>query len=365
MKQSTFILLLSCLAFLIAGLLLDGYLVDIHRNGLAYWISSDGPEYYRLYDTYSQLGAFDQGVFHIPPEYLPALLSVGAPVILLAIQDGHIWLTIISNILFFGFALYSLLNALPGKTSRAAILAQMFLFPYTIPGLFSVNKEIWCISATLLFSTFLLTKKKRHLLLALFCAFLSRYYLLVDFLVIISFMYSLRRLRRKRQQRSLFILAGAAFSLSLPSLINLIPNYNAEEQVLADGRATQLFNMVMEHGLYIAAYPLKLIMLCSAKLLNFLTGNLDFDNRLFDHVELLVSVFSAIVLVRSLQILKHHPSHIVRQFLLIGLLSPFPLLWAPTYHWRYYIFSTVFLCVGLAINRENRAINTIPLQIKG
>jgi hypothetical protein len=337
--------------------LMEKDLIEAHIDGTAYWFSSDGPQYYQMYLSYLDLNYFDSDFIRFSNPLLYVLIGVGLPSLTLWLTNGGMWLTNLFNILFLFWGLSALLESLPVNNNtvgaiRWKFLGYFMLFPYVLPGIISINKEIFCLASALFFSAYFLNGDRKYLFLTLFSAFLSRYFLVVVYLVVVVAISCSDIINRRWFNRSLVICA-LIFSLVVPALFSIdYPGYSIEANIDTYGTANNYFISLQNIGLYFLVYPLKLFALASSKLFNFIKGTLDFSNRPADYMELFVSVYSVIIITMAGWLLATSKlNDISRRFIWLGFLSPYVLAWVPTYHWRYYIFSVVFLLVGILLRK--------------
>ena len=337
--------------------LMEKKLIEWHIDGAAYWFSSDGPQYYRMYLNYIELNYFDSDFIRLSNPLLYVLIGVGLPSLTLWCTNGGMWLTNLFNVLFLFWGLLALLKSLPGNSNTVGTIRWKFLgyfmfFPYVLPGIVSINKEVFCLASALFFSAYLLNGDRKHLFLTLLSAFLSRYFLVVVYLVVVVAISCSDIINRRWFKGSLAICA-LMFSLVVPALFNIeYPGYSIEANLDSYGTANNYFISLQKLGLYFLVYPLKLFALASSKLLNFFKGTLDFTDRPADHMELLVSVYSVIIMtIAGFLLATRKLNDISKRFIWLGFLSPYILAWVPTYHWRYYIFSVVFWLTGILLRK--------------
>jgi len=345
------------MACLLLCLLMEKNLIQGHIDGAAYWFSSDGPQYYNMYLNYIELNYFTSDFFRFGNPLLYVLIGVGLPSLTLWFTDGGMWLTNLLNVLFLFWGLIALLKSLPENTDivgaiRWKFLGSFLLFPYVLAGIISINKEIFCLASALFFSAYFLKGDRKYLFLTFFSAFLSRYFLVVVYIVVVIAISSFNIMDR-RWFKGLLVICALIFSFIIPVLFKVdYPGYSIEDNLDTYGTANNLFISLQNIGWYFLVYPLKLFALASSKLLNFFKGTLDFENRPADYMELLVSVYSVIIMTIAGWLLATRKLHdIPRRFIWLGFLSPYILAWAPTYHWRYYIFSVVFWLMGILLRK--------------
>jgi len=345
------------IVFSLLCLLMEKNLIQGNIDGAAYWFSSDGPHYYNMYLNYIELNYFTSDFFRFSNPLLYVLIGVGIPSLTLWFTDGGMWLTNLLNILFLFWGLLALLNSLPENSNtvgaiRWKFLGYFLLFPYVLAGIISINKEVYCLASALFFSAYSLKGDRKHLFLTLFSAFLSRYFLVVVYLGVVIAISSSYIMNSRWFKVSLAICA-LIFSLVVPVLFKVdYPGYSMEVNLDTYGTANNIFIGIQNMGWYFLVYPFKLFALASSKLFNFLKGTLDFENRPADYMELLVSVYSVIIMTMAGWLLVTRKLHdISKRFIWLGFLSPYILAWAPTYHWRYYIFSVVFWLMGILLRK--------------
>lgn len=338
-------------------LLMEKNLIEWNVEGTAYWFSSDGPQYYKMYLDYIELNYFTSDFFRFGNPLLYVLIGVGIPSLTLWFTDGGMWLTNLLNILFLFWGLLALLKSLPENSNTVGVIRWKFLgyfllFPYVLTGIISINKEVFCLASALFFSAYFLNGDRKYLFLTLFSAFLSRYFLVVVYLALVTAISSSKIMDRRWFKGSLAICA-LIFSLVVPALFKIdYPGYSIEVNLDTFGTANNIFISIQNIGLYFLVYPLKLFALASSKLLNFLKGTLDFENRPTDYMELFVSVYSVITMMMAGWLLATRKLHdISKRFIWLGFLSPYIIAWVPTYHWRYYIFSVVFWLMGILLRK--------------
>lgn len=350
-KKSILLALGLCLSIAFFCLMLERELYEFHINGKAYWFSSDGPEYYKLYQRYMGIGAFDFNDFEGGFRELAPLFGVGFPVLVISLNSNSMYPILSINLLIFTFALLTLLVALPTRRARLTLVCLIFFFPYTLPALFSINKEVFVISSALLFSAYMLNRKILILAFALSCALLARYYQFFAYLIVFAGLIVHRNLPSILTY-FVYFLTACVVSVFLPVMMRLgVPIYNMNEQMWGNSSAANFFNLVSLNGGYVFVYPIKYFMLMTSKLTAFVRGKLHFIDRPMDGIELFVSVYSTLFFIWGIIALCRKRSvRISNALVVVGFLSPFSLMWAPTYHWRYYIFSTVFLIVAFAVN---------------
>jgi hypothetical protein len=157
----------------------------------------------------------------------------------------------------------------------------------------------------------------------------------------------------RRWFKGFLIICALIFSLIVPVLFKVdYPGYSIEDNLDTYGTANNLFISIQNMGWYFLVYPLKLLALASSKFLNFLKGTLDFENRPADYMELLVSIYSVVIMTMAGWLLATRKlQDISKRFIWLGFLSPYILAWVPTYHWRYYIFSVVFWLMGILLRK--------------
>ena len=142
-------------------LLMEKDLIEAHIDGAAYWFSSDGPQYYRMYLSYIELNYFDSDFIRFSNPLLYVLIGVGLPSLTLWCTNGGMWLTNLFNVLFLFWGLLALLKCLPGYSNTVGYIRWKFLgyfmfFPYVLPGIVSINKEVFCLASALFFSAYFL-----------------------------------------------------------------------------------------------------------------------------------------------------------------------------------------------------------------
>ena len=348
--------ILATIIFLLC-LLMEKDLIEAHIDGAAYWFSSDGPQYYKMYLSYLELNYFDSNFINFSNPLFYVLIGVGLPSLTLWFTNGDMWLTNLLNIFLLFWGLLALLKCLPRYSNTVGYIRWKFLgyflfFPYVLPGIISINKEVFCLASALFFSAYFLDGDRKHLFLALFSAFLSRYFLVLVYLVVVVGI-SYADIINRRWFKGLLITCALIFSLVVPALFHIdYPGYSIEANLDTYGTANNYFISLQNMGLYFLVYPLKLFALASSKLFNFLQGTLDFENRPTDYMELLVSVYSVVIMTMAGWLLATRKLHdIPKRFIWLGFLSPYILAWVPTYHWRYYVFSVVFWLIGILLRK--------------
>ena len=156
--------------------LLQGTLTQAHRDETIHFVASDAATYWMLYeDIYADLSLLES----------PVLFLVGSPILFMKLVGGKLWIIQSLNLLLMTLVLKAAFGSLSSLGSRMAFLGGMLVFPYFLFGFLSLNKEIYAISAAILYGAYMIRGQRRHLLAALLVAAFARYYLLLALMALV------------------------------------------------------------------------------------------------------------------------------------------------------------------------------------
>ncbi|ENM5882625.1 hypothetical protein JGK47_002538 [Vibrio metoecus] len=334
LKKNTLILFSLYLSIISVVIFFNHTIQSWHESNFAFWFSSDGSEYYRLYEVYSSQD--------LPIHVILRLFIVGFPVLLLLFFNGSVASVIIfSNSIFF-ISLFLYCKAL--RVGNPLVIIVILLMPPIFFGLFSINKEIYLISGTLLFISYYISGSSRLLIFSFFVMMMSRSYMLVFFVFI---MILFPRGREVIDYKRIFI---SMFSISLLSPAILHSGYFGTSENLLDGAGAlaNFFASGIRHGIYIVLYFPKFFFLIFMRVWSAYVDGL-FGFYQANLRDLLLSLYSVIIISLSLYRLHKYKSYRFR-YLVIAFLSPYPLMFSDIAHWRYYIFSLPFFITYVFLN---------------
>lgn len=336
--------LLLATAFLLLGLILWAFsdaLFAAHTNGLIYYFSSDGGEYYRLYEMlYADVELLES----------PALFMVGSPILMLKLAEGHLWIVQIVNLAVMAYTLYVGVDALPDLRSRLKFVIGTLAFPYFLFGFLALNKEVFAMSSAIMLCAYYTAGKRRHLLLALFFAGLARYYMLLSFFFVI-----LTVPRNKPPRYRAIVAVALGISLLGPIVKSLIPSYSKDEVLDVSGLTGLIFTAMIDHGAYFIAYPIKYLFLLPQRMYSWLIDPTRKSNTMEACVSLLTMfVMFRIALLVASRRFRQSPAF---KFVIVGAVAPLPMMWSDIMHWRYFSFVYFFYLFALvqyrAISRQS------------
>jgi hypothetical protein len=301
-------------------------LLAAHTNGLIYYFSSDGGEYYRLYDMLYANAELAES---------PTLFMVGSPILLLKLAAGNLWIVQLGNLVLMVATMWVALGTLPDLRSRMQFLAGALVFPYFVFGFLGLNKEVYGMCATILLCVYYARGHTRHLVCALFLAGLARYYMLL------SIVFLIVMVPRAKEPRYRGILAVALVISALgPVVKSLVPDYSQEDVLDVSGITGIVFAALIDHGAYFIAYPIKYLFLIPQRIYSWFIDSTRENNAM----EAVVSLATMVVLLRCglmsfSQQMRQSPSF---KLVIAGAVAPLPMMWSDIMHWRYFSFVYFF-----------------------
>jgi len=342
-RISHLVLAAVCSLLLLVLWAFSDFLLAAHFDGLIYYFSSDGGEYFRLYEVlYADAELLDS----------PTLFMVGSPILLLKLASGNLWIVQAGNLMLMILALRAAVNCLPDLRSRMQLVAGALIFPYFVFGFLGLNKEIYAMCSAIFLSVYYVGGKTRYLLLSLFLAGLARYYMLLSILFLIFAIP-----RAKSPNYRMIMAAALAISFLGPVVKSLIPDYSKEEVLDVAGLTGMIFTAMIDHGAYFIAYPIKYLFLLPQRLYSWFID----PTRASNAMEAGVSVITMVVMFRVFLVVwsrqfRESPAF---KLVLLGAAAPLPMMWSDIMHWRYFSFVYFFYLFALvqyrAMNRQSLA----------
>lgn len=314
--------------------LLRDTLVAAHLNGLIDLVSSDGGNYYQLYQTlFADLTLAEA----------PALLLVGWPIILMKLSGGTLWLIQALQLLLMLCTLRAGAGVFATLRGRLAFIAGTLVFPYFLFGFASLNKEVYAMCSAIFFACYMVKGVRRHLAAALILALCARYYMLVALLALLVLFP-----RERPPRYRLIVLLLLATSLAAPFVKLLVPGYSSDNLIEVPTLSSELFSRAIDGGAYALVYPLKYLVLIPTRAYSFLID----PTRLANGMEAVVSLLSmvALLLAAAIVLLRRPSTPLVRRLILMALVAPIPIMWTEIMHWRYYSFVYFFLLYALVLH---------------
>ncbi|MEZ9231522.1 hypothetical protein AB4259_10630 [Vibrio amylolyticus] len=335
-NEITLFMLYVMVSFVVV--LLDGNIQNWHQGDFSYWFSSDGSEYYRIYTKFSsqELSVYET----------LRLATVGMPVALLLLFDGSVAsVVLLSNTIFF-LSLFIYGRALKLRTSSTFLV--IIFMPAILFGFVAINKEVFLISGTLLFLSYYVTGSKKLLILSIFIMLMSRSYMLVFFVYVIAvFPRKLVFISYKRLLMSII-----SISLICPFVLSSGQFGTAENLLEGSGSLAQFFGDGIRSGFYFILYLPKFFFLILMRVWSaYMEGFFGlYQANLRDF---LLSIYSIWLMIWAVISIHRYNSYEFR-YLVMGLFSPFPLMFSDIVHWRYYIFVLPFFITYIVVrNRDD------------
>ncbi|MGC9460076.1 hypothetical protein [Vibrio genomosp. F10] len=346
-KSNEITLFIFYLAVLLVIFLLEGYIQQWHQNDFSYWFSSDGGEYYRLYEKFSN--------YELSLLELLRLITVGMPIALLMLFDGEVVPVVVfaNTIFFISLAIYG--RKLKLKTSSTFL--TIIMIPALFFGFIAINKEIFLISGTLLFLSYYVSGSKRLLVLSILVMLMSRSYMLAFYIYVMAvFPRNLTYISYKR-----LLLSMIAISMVCPLVLSSGEFGTAEDLLAGSGTLAQFFGSGIRKGLYILLYLPKYLFLIVMRMWSAYMEGLfgDYQANLRDF---LLSLYS-IALICWAFIFNHRYKSYEFRFLIMGVFSPFPLMFSDIVHWRYYIFCLPFFMTYIVLRGREPKINKNDIML--
>jgi hypothetical protein len=321
-------------AFILLALVLwtcSDALFAAHTNGLIYYFSSDGGEYYRLYEMlYADVELLDS----------PTLFMVGSPILMLKLADGQLWVVQLVNLALMAYTLRTAVDCLPDFRSRIQFVIGTLVFPYFVFGFLGLNKEVYAMSSAIMLCAYYTAGKRRHLAMALFLGGLARYYMLLSILFLIITVP-----RTKPPRYRTIVAAALAISFLGPIAKSLIPDYSKEEVLDVAGLTGVIFTAMIDHGAYFIAYPIKYLFLLPQRVYSWFID----PTRESNAMEACVSLLTMFVMFRIALLVKSQRFRESQAFKLVvvGAVAPLPMMWSDIMHWRYFSFVYFFYLFAL------------------
>ncbi|WP_418113766.1 hypothetical protein RJD40_00870 [Vibrio scophthalmi] len=316
--------------------LLFNVIQQAHVNGVAYWFSSDGGEYYRLYVLYSssEFTYFEKA----------RLLITGVPVLLLLLFDGNVVpVLLLCNVIF---ALSLMIYGRTVRLRNSFWFIVIAIMPPVSFGLFAVNKEILLVSGTLLFISYYISGSKRVLFFSIVVMFMCRSYMAVFFI------YVLFVIPRSSMKIHYFrILFSMIIITILAPYVLLSGGFGTDQNLLDNaGYIAHFFADEIRNGFYIFLYIPKYLYLMLIKVWGLYMDGLFGGNKSILR-DFLTSIYSFSVMLFAV-LSRHKRKSYPFRFLVLGFLSSYPLMFSDIVHWRYYIFSLLFFITYLVLNKD-------------
>ncbi|MFS2023592.1 hypothetical protein [Massilia sp. CT11-137] len=302
-----------------------------HTNGLIYYFSSDGGEYFRLYDMlYADVELLDS----------PTLFMVGSPILMLKLAEGNLWIVQLVNLTVMACTLWTAVDCLPDFRSRIRFVIGTLLFPYFLFGFLALNKEVYAMSSAIMLCVYYSAGKRRHLFLALLLGGIARYYMLLSILFVIVAVPRAKPVRY-------WVVIGAALAISFlgPIVKSLIPSYSKDEVLDVAGLTGVIFTAMIDHGAYFIAYPIKYLFLLPQRLYSWFID----PTRKSNTMEACVSLITMFVMFRIALLVpsRRFRSSPLFRYIVIGAIAPLPMMWSDIMHWRYFSFVYFFYLFAL------------------
>ncbi|MDC5703097.1 hypothetical protein OPW41_00765 [Vibrio europaeus] len=340
-KSNEISLFIFYLVALLAVFLLEGRIQTWHQNDFSYWFSSDGSEYYRLYEKFSnsELSLLE----------LLRLITVGMPIALLMLFDGNVAPVIVfaNTIFFISLAIYG--RKLNLKTSSTFLI--IIMMPTLFFGFIAINKEIFLISGTLLFLSYYVSGSKRLLVLSVLVMLMSRSYMLAFYIYVMAvFPRNLTYISYKR-----LMLSMIAISMVCPLILSSGEFGTAEDLLAGSGTLAQFFGSGIRKGLYFLLYLPKYLFLIVMRMWSAYMEGL-FGAYQANLRDFLLSLYSIALICWAFISIHRYKSYEFR-FLIMGVFSPFPLMFSDIVHWRYYIFCLPFFMTYIVLRGRGAKMN--------
>lgn len=315
----------------------DWFLIA-HQIGTATIFSSDGPNYYKHYIEFSEEYS-GQNFYAVDRFYL--FVFNKSPTALLILFGGDVAFVIFISGLVGLFSVYILLDNISFLSVRRKLFCFLFFVPFFSFSFFSLNKEIYIGSATLIFLTYVLNRKFIYFMIAVVIAGFGRPLFIL--ILMTAFLY-VNNFKRRH-----IILFGIFSFFSILPFVNIsipgAPDFRVHDDA---GRLTKVTHDFISNGLYFLIYPVKYIGNILLKLRTVFTD--DAFERLTMYLDLLTSltfIIQLVVVFFNRKLLGRFAAGRIILFLIVFL--PIPLLYFNFSQVRY-IYFIQFLCVFLIAN---------------
>lgn len=335
--------------FLFLGVLLifQDALLEAHLIGTIENVASDAVTYFSAYEVlYSEVDLSEA----------PELLLASSPILFMNLVNGNLLLIQLWQLALMFISLKVGADCFRTMRGRIAFIVGALIFPYFLFGFLSLNKEIYAMCATIFFASYFLRGKRWHLMVALFLAMISRYYMLISLLALLLLVP-----RVAKPHYRLIGLMLILISIAAPFTKSFVPGYSSEGLLDAPSNIGLISSKIIDSFGYAIFYPIKYVILIPMRAYSFLID----PSRTTNAMEGFVSLTSlAVLLLASYILLLRKPVRpFVRRLILLGFVAPMPIMWSEIMHWRYYSYVYFFFIFSVILHFVDRRRDPVKQHI--